>query len=315
MYTDKVKPYIEQHVDEKGNCTYTVLPDQVNTLLGYSHCLSATTFRDVLCKDQSTLLALDANVDSNQQTYFWIHFTTTFLLPEDHSDNGLTHYQWISHTGMGNYYDFYFTKDHPANLSLYFSNADNLCIRSLTGNIWVGSRDNTNPTHDWTVTNDKLRGLLTSSDGKPFVIEASTDPADSTSPSPTEPTQPSNNSDQPISTNTKNHNGSSWEDFNRNGAGSSWEAYLQQSQARASSSPSYQNKNNVRPNPSSPTSPSPASPDNNASQQNPTVDKETESKIALAIKLAQEGKSLDQIESATGFTEAQLNVIFSRLSQ
>ncbi|MBM3857370.1 MAG: hypothetical protein FJ390_05325 [Verrucomicrobia bacterium] len=227
MYTDSVKPFIDQHIDSSGNYFYTPVSGQENTLLGYSSCLSATTFRDQLCKDQNTFYTLDGNVDSNQQTYFWVHFSTFFLTTEDGSQNGLTHYQWINHTGIGNYYDFYFTKDHP-DLSQVIPNSSDLCIRSLTASIWVGSRDDTNPTHDWTVTGNKSTGLRTSTDGAPFVQVP-----DNSSPSQENPAQPPADSNTPAIPQE-----SSWDDFLQHGARSSWEAYLKQNASDAQGSSS-----------------------------------------------------------------------------
>ena len=214
MYTIGVQPYIEQHADLNGNFSYTTIPGQENTLLGYSHCLSAITFRDVLCKDQNTFFTLDANVDSNQQTYFWVHFNTVYFTDDDGSDNGLTHYQWINHTGTGNYYDFYLTKDHP-DLSQFIPNSSNLCVRSFTGNVWVGSRDDSNQTHDWTVTGNSSAGLSTSADGSAFVQAP-----DNSAPAQDNPATPPTDSNAPAQKNI-----SSWDDYLQNGAGSSWELY------------------------------------------------------------------------------------------
>ncbi len=301
MYTDDIRPYIAQHIDPNGNYFYTAVPGSEETLLGYSQCLSATTFRDVLCKDQNTLFTLDANVDSNQQDYFWVHFSTIFLTNEDGRDNGLTHYQWINRTGPGNYYDFYLTKDHP-DLSQFFANSSNLCVRSFTGNIWVGTRDNgTHPTHDWTVTGNNSIGLLISEDGRPFVKIV-----DDASPSPTQPTEPSKNSNNPSDSNSNKSNESAWDDFIQNGAGSAWDDYLQRTK-----SSSHNNQNVATPVSSTPASP--ASSDNNSSQ--PAVDKETLDRAKLAVKLRQQGLPLDQIAAKTGFTEEQLQEIFSHLSQ
>ncbi len=329
MYTDNIKPYIEQHADSNGNYTYTTVLGFENTLLGYSHCLSATTFRDVLCPDQSNFFTLDANVDSNQQTYFWVHFTTLFFTPDDDSDNGLTHYQWIYGDGTeGNYYDFYLTKDHPdyknsPDLSHYIPNIATLCIRSLTGNIWVGSRDNTHLNHDWTVTGNKLSGLSMSIDG-----EVPVNPVNSTSPSqPNTPSQPAISDNKEHSGSawddylqngagsaweefTKNGAGSAWEEFTKNGAGSAWEAYL-----AGHPDQTKKPKNSVSSIPTTATATSPTSSEKDSSQKNPVLDKETEARVKLAVELYQQGTPIDEITAKTGFSEEELREIFSRLSK
>ncbi|MEI6416886.1 MAG: hypothetical protein WCO92_04125, partial [Verrucomicrobiota bacterium] len=53
MCTDKIAPYITDSQDDQGNYSYTVVPGQQSALLGYSKCLNATKFRDVLCPNTS----------------------------------------------------------------------------------------------------------------------------------------------------------------------------------------------------------------------------------------------------------------------
>lgn len=297
MYTDAIRPYIKQEKDPNGSYFYTAVPGEENRLLGYSHCLSATKFRDVLCKDQDNYFTLDANVDSNQQTYFWVHFTTLFVSPEDGSENASSHYQWISSaTGFGNYYDFYMTKDHPPDSSTYFQNGSNLCVRSFTGSIWIGSKDNSNLTNnDWTVTGNKFIGLSTSRNGDPFIKDPDSFPPKQDVPSEQPPSNAPSASEE--------HAGCAWDDYelqlanpNSHFKGSAWDQYSQQISHNTQSPSSNQSKNN-------------------SPQQAPPLDKETQEKIKLAIKLYQEGNSLEQIEGATGFSEAELKVIFSKLTQ
>ena len=95
------------------------------------------------------------------------------------------------------------------------------------------------------------------------------------------------------------HEGCAWDDYelqltnpNSNFRGSAWDDYsLRNSHQTQDSSHSNQN---------------------NSSQQNPSLDK-----VQLAFRLHQEGKTMNEIMSATGFTftEAELNAIFSNLAQ
>jgi hypothetical protein len=173
LYTNKVAQYIQRDMKARYNFNqkpyrpyyyyyYSVKQGQEKVLLGYSKCLSAETFRDVLCQEQTERYTLDANVDSNQQSYLWLHFTTTFSsLAADLSETAYDHYQWIASDGLGKYYDFYRTQGQKSDGSFDYS---------LTGNIWVGVASDSDPPHDWTVTGGADSGLTTFTDGGAGVL-------------------------------------------------------------------------------------------------------------------------------------------------
>lgn len=157
MYTDKIAPFITDAQDDQGVYHYTVVSGQESTLLGYSKCLDATKFRDVLCSNTSKDYTVDAQVDSNQESYVWIYLNSTNTPPQsqDRSASGYHYYQYID--ADGDYYDFYQTLNDPN------SGADN----NFGGELWVGIKDDSIPTHDWTVTGNNKNGLTTYSDGGP----------------------------------------------------------------------------------------------------------------------------------------------------
>jgi len=155
MYTDKVAPFITASQDDQGNYHYAVVDGKADTLLGYSKCLNATKFRDVLCKNTSKDYTVDAQVDSNQESYVWIYLNSTNTPPqtENRSNSGYHYYQYVD--DAGDYYDFYQTLNDPK------SGADD----NFGGELWVGIKDDSKPTHDWTVTGNNKDGLTTFSDG------------------------------------------------------------------------------------------------------------------------------------------------------
>lgn len=157
LYTDKISPYINYSQDEAGVYHYEVVPGQEDALLGYSSCLNATKFRDILCKDQAENFTIDANVDSNSDTYVWVYLNATYSsLATDLAAAGYQHYQWIGATGEGDYYDLYSTQ---------YDNRRGGFDNSLSGGIWVGIKCNEPATRDWTVTGNKNDGLTTITDG------------------------------------------------------------------------------------------------------------------------------------------------------
>ncbi|MBM3857373.1 MAG: hypothetical protein FJ390_05340 [Verrucomicrobia bacterium] len=155
MYTDKIAPFISASQDDQGTFHYAVLADQQDTLLGYSKCLNATKFRDVLCKNTSGDYTVDAQVDSNQESYVWVYLNSTNTPPqgENRSADGYHYYQYID--DAGDYYDFYQTLNDPS------SGTDD----NFGGELWVGIKDDSKPTHDWTVTGNNKDGLTTYSNG------------------------------------------------------------------------------------------------------------------------------------------------------
>ena len=158
LYTDKIVPYINYSRDEAGIYHYEVVPGQEDTLLGYSSCLNATKFRDVLCKDQAENFTLDANVDSNSDTYLWVYLNATYSsLAADLAAAGYQHYQWVGATGEGDYYDLYETQ---------YDNGNGGFDNSLSGGIWVGIKCDEPATHNWTVTGNKQDGLTAFSNDK-----------------------------------------------------------------------------------------------------------------------------------------------------
>ena len=157
MYTDKIALFITDSHDDQGNFHYAVVSGQENTLLGYSKCLNATKFRDVLCKNTSKDYTVNAQVDSNQESYVWVYLNSTNTPPQsqNRSASGYHYYQYID--DAGDYYDFYQTLNDPK------SGADD----NFGGELWVGIKDDSAPTHDWTVTGNNKDGLTTYSDGGP----------------------------------------------------------------------------------------------------------------------------------------------------
>ncbi len=157
MYTDKIAPFITDSQDDQGNYSYAVVQGQESTLLGYSKCLNATKFRDVLCPNASKDYTVDAQVDSNQESCVWVYLNSTNTPPQsqDRSASGYHYYQHINDDG--NYYDFYQTLNDPKS-----GDDDN-----FGGELWVGIKDDSKSTHDWTVTGNNKDGLTTYSDGGP----------------------------------------------------------------------------------------------------------------------------------------------------
>ena len=157
MYTDKIAPFITDSQDDQGIYHYAVVPGQESTLLGYSKCLDPKKFRDVLCKNNSKDYTVDAQVDSNQESYVWVYLNSTNTPPksQDGSASGHHYYQYID--DAGDYYDFYKTLNNPKS-----GDDDN-----FGGELWVGIKDDSAPTHDWTVTGNNKDGLKTYSHGGP----------------------------------------------------------------------------------------------------------------------------------------------------
>ncbi|MBX9743421.1 MAG: hypothetical protein K2W99_07800 [Chthoniobacterales bacterium] len=157
MYTDKIAPFITDSQDDQGRYHYDVVSGKADTLLGYSKCLSATKFRDVLCKNTSKDYTVDAQVDSNQESYVWVYLNSTNTPPQsnDRSASGYHYYQYVD--DAEDYYDFYQTLNDPQ------SGVDD----NFGGELWVGIKDDSKPTHDWTVTGNNKNGLTTYNDGGP----------------------------------------------------------------------------------------------------------------------------------------------------
>ncbi|MBM3857020.1 MAG: hypothetical protein FJ390_03560 [Verrucomicrobia bacterium] len=96
MYSDRVSPFIAASQDDQGSYHYNVVPGKGDVLLGYSKCLDATKFRDVVA-------------DSNNESHVWIYLNSTNKPPqtENRPASGF-HYRRYIDTASGEY-DFYQT--------------------------------------------------------------------------------------------------------------------------------------------------------------------------------------------------------------
>ena len=163
LYTNKIAPYITFSKDDAGVYSYSVVPGQEKTLLGYSKCLDAKKFKNVLCKDPAGAFTVDGQVDSNKGTYIYVKLGSTFTTPtQEGLPEGYNYYQWLN--PEGDYYWFYTTNN---------DNYNNGFDQSLGGEIWVGLKSDEPATHDWTVTGNDEKGLTTYTDGKKAKVKES----------------------------------------------------------------------------------------------------------------------------------------------
>ena len=178
LYTDKIAPYITSSKDEAGVYSYSVVPGQEKTLLGYSKCLDAKKFRDVLCQNPAGAFTVDGQVHSNKKAYIYVKLGSTYTTPtQEGLPEGYNYYQWIN--PEGDYYWFSATN---------YENSSNGFDQSLTGEIWVGIKSDEPATQDWTVTGNDKDGLTTFTNGaQPLKVE---EPASVTPTVPETPTAP-----------------------------------------------------------------------------------------------------------------------------